>query len=78
MLKSKKTMLRVAESTVYLCIGEVQTGDREDHLSAGHQEVLNDLPGHVDAVRLNLLYCFNGVGTLHTFREAAVLFPLSR
>ena len=42
------------ESTLYLWVGELQASDREDHLSCCHEEILRNLPGHVDRVRLNV------------------------
>lgn len=39
------------ERALYLRVGELQAGDREDHLSGSDEEILRNLPGHVEAVR---------------------------
>lgn len=48
----------------YLWVGKLETCDGEHHLSARHEEVLRDLPGHVDGVGLDVFYLLDGASTL--------------
>lgn len=58
---------------LYLWVGELQTGDGEHHLATRHQEVLRDLPGHVDGVGLDVFYLLDGASTLHATQRHAVV-----
>ena len=57
-------MSGVEEGALYLRIGELQAGDGEDHLPSGHEEVLRELPGHVDGVWLDVLHRPNALVAL--------------
>lgn len=41
-------------SAFYLRVWELQSGDREDHLSNRHEEILGNLPGHAKGVWLHV------------------------
>ncbi len=52
------------ESPLYLWVGELQAGDGEDHLPCSDEEILRDLPGHVDGVRADVHHWLDAVSTL--------------
>lgn len=52
------------ESPLYLWVGELQASHREDHLSCSHEEILRNLPGHVDGVRLDVHHLPDALSTL--------------
>lgn len=66
-------MRKVKESTLYLGVGELEACHREDDLSCSHEEILNDLPGHVHRVRLHVHHCLDVLWALeHTERYACL------
>lgn len=54
------------ESSLYLWVGELQTSDREDHLSCSDEEILRNLPGHVHGVTLDVQHWLDTFLALQT------------
>lgn len=44
----------VYQAALYLWVWELQASDGEDHLSCSHEEILRNLPSHVEGVRGNV------------------------
>lgn len=44
-----------------LWVGELQAGDGEHHLSCSHEEILRNLPGHVDGVGAHVHHWLDAV-----------------
>lgn len=65
-------------SSLYLWVGELQSGDREDHLSSSDKEILRNLPGHVDDVRLDVNHWLDAACALQETDRYQDVWPQSK